>query len=69
MHIYTLRNEPNFRTRGLGSIASEYDYFFNQLGVNGGFTDFSGTLYPWMISQMANGNTFPQMRRGLGMKP
>jgi glycerophosphoryl diester phosphodiesterase len=49
VHLYTLRNEPVYLPP-FNSIDEEYTYFFKTLGVEGGFTDFPGTLVPWTRS-------------------
>lgn len=45
VHLYTLRNDVNLSP--FTSIDAEYSYYFKDLKVDGGFTDFPGTLGPW----------------------
>jgi hypothetical protein len=47
VHLYTLRNEPLTWSGNFASIDAEYNYYFKTLGVEGGFTDFPGTLAAW----------------------
>lgn len=45
VHLYTLRNDVNLSP--FTSIDAEYSYYFKNLKVDGGFTDFPGTMVPW----------------------
>jgi glycerophosphoryl diester phosphodiesterase len=64
VHLYTLRNEPNYYNATFNSIDAEYSYYFKTLGVEGGFTDFPGTLVPWTKAKgpwpPGNGNRWLQ---------
>ncbi|KAG2422623.1 hypothetical protein HXX76_010404 [Chlamydomonas incerta] len=62
VHLYTLRNEPNYHSNTLTSIEAEYAYYFKTLGVDGGFTDFPGTLAQWLRNEVAMNTTWPNLK-------
>ena len=48
MHPYTYRNENKFlRFDFHQDPYAEYDYWINKIGVDGLFTDFTGTLHKY----------------------
>jgi glycerophosphoryl diester phosphodiesterase len=57
MHPYTLRNEsPTYLAYNLvADPRAEYDVLFKQLGFDGAFTDFPGTLHDYFLRNELQG--------------
>ena len=57
MHPYTLRNEgPVYLAHDFYSfMRNEYDLWFKDVGFDGAFTDFPGTLRDYMIQAELEG--------------
>jgi glycerophosphoryl diester phosphodiesterase len=62
VHPYTFRNEAAELAFDYGvSARAEYRKFLSDMGVDGAFTDFSGTLYDWLLEQKALGTDFDKL--------
>jgi glycerophosphoryl diester phosphodiesterase len=49
VHPYTLRDEQQFVLEGCANIGCEFEWLFHNEHVDGGFADYPGTLYDWLI--------------------
>jgi len=49
VHPYTLRDEQQFVLEGCANIGCEFEWLFDDERVDGGFADYPGTLYNWLI--------------------
>eukprot|EP00798_Chlamydomonas_sp_ICE-L_P022224 gene22224-29289_t len=63
VHAYTFRNEAQYHTKCLDSIGDEYGFYFKELGIDGGFADFPGSMAQWMRNEMANGTEWSKRGR------
>eukprot|EP00892_Ulva_mutabilis_P008511 jgi/Ulvmu1/6031/UM027_0006.1 len=62
VHPYTFRNEADQLAYDfVASARAEYDLFLKEIGVDGCFTDFAGTLFDWVTEQKLEGTAFDKM--------
>jgi glycerophosphoryl diester phosphodiesterase len=62
VHPYTFRNEASQLAFNYSANArAEYALFLKEVGVDGAFTDFAGTLFDWLTGEQLNGTSFPKM--------
>lgn len=62
VHPYTFRNEADQLAYSYtASARAEYELFFKEVGIDGAFTDFSGTAFDWFIQEQLKGTTFDKM--------
>ena len=62
MHPYTFRNEAaELALDYVASARAEYSLFFKDIGIDGAFTDFSGTAFDWLTEAQLQGTKFDKM--------
>lgn len=62
VHPYTFRNEADQLAYDfIANARTEYALFFLEIGIDGCFTDFSGTASDWMTEEQLKGTTFDNM--------
>jgi glycerophosphoryl diester phosphodiesterase len=62
VHPYTFRNEANELAFNYSANArAEYALFLKDVGVDGAFTDFPGTMFDWLTGERLKGTPFQKM--------
>lgn len=62
VHPYTFRNEADqLAYNYTASARAEYTLFFKEVGIDGAFTDFSGTAFDWLTEEQLKGTSFDKM--------
>jgi glycerophosphoryl diester phosphodiesterase len=62
VHPYTFRNEAKELAFNYSANArAEYALFLKDVGVDGAFTDFPGTMFDWLTGEQLKGIPFQKM--------
>lgn len=62
VHPYTFRNEADQLAYDfVASARAEYALFLNDIGIDGCFTDFTGTMFDWITEEQLKGTSFDKM--------